>query len=233
MLWRESVRSALHRFSQRHNTRLITRQGLIDEELGRIVSETESQGLTPHQTLSRVLQELRDAGVVLFAMDGRYVLLDTPLDVETEDYPDDVVDAAIERGKLQIGSLAVGEIPAMARRRQGQDRLRQLTLRNYSRQCALCDIGKPDILVSAHIARWADDPAARGNLANLICMCKFHDTLFEDGYFSLSDDYQILKRTGQGGVLGLLLGATNTFRPPLAYPPGREFLKKHRLRAGF
>jgi predicted restriction endonuclease len=108
-----------------------------------------------------------------------------------------------------------------------------LTLRNYSQQCALCDIGKAGILVSAHIARWADDPDARGNLANLICMCKFHDTLFEDGYFSLSDDYRILKRTVQGGMLALLLGATNTFRQPVAYPPAREFLQKHRLRAGF
>lgn len=55
---------------------VFTRQELIDAELNRIVSETSSEGATPHMTLSRELQQLRDAGVFEFVDDrGTYRLI--------------------------------------------------------------------------------------------------------------------------------------------------------------
>jgi putative restriction endonuclease len=54
---------------------VFTRQELIDAELDRIISETASEGATPHMTLSRELQQLRDAGVLEFVDDrGTYRL---------------------------------------------------------------------------------------------------------------------------------------------------------------
>jgi putative restriction endonuclease len=54
---------------------VFTQQELIDAELKRIVSETGSEGATPHMTLSRELQQLRDAGVLEFVDDrGTYRL---------------------------------------------------------------------------------------------------------------------------------------------------------------
>jgi putative restriction endonuclease len=55
---------------------VFTRQELIDSEMNRIVSETGSEGATPHMTLSRELQQLRDSGVLEFVDDrGPYRLI--------------------------------------------------------------------------------------------------------------------------------------------------------------
>jgi DNA-binding transcriptional ArsR family regulator len=55
---------------------VFTRQDLRDAELDRIISETGSEGETPHQTLSRELQQLRDAGVLEIVDDrGTYRLV--------------------------------------------------------------------------------------------------------------------------------------------------------------
>jgi len=48
---------------------------LIDEELDPIIQETHSSGATPAQTMSRVLQELREMGYIEFVDDqGAYRL---------------------------------------------------------------------------------------------------------------------------------------------------------------
>jgi len=49
--------------------------------------------------------------------------------------------------------------------------LRKKTLANYRESCALCDVNDKGLLVSSHIARWADQPEARGLLSNTICLC--------------------------------------------------------------
>ena len=55
---------------------MFTRQELFDGELSTIIAETGSEGATPHKTLDRELQQLRDAGVLRFVDDrGTYRLL--------------------------------------------------------------------------------------------------------------------------------------------------------------
>ena len=68
--WQEAVLRAIHRLCQRKGSRVFTRQELINEELPRITEETMTAGATPAQTLSRVLQELRDMQLVEF-LDNR------------------------------------------------------------------------------------------------------------------------------------------------------------------
>jgi len=58
--WSEVVEEAVRRHVDSTGDRVFTRQALSDAELDRIVSETGSEGATPHQTLSRELQQLRD-----------------------------------------------------------------------------------------------------------------------------------------------------------------------------
>jgi len=234
MNWRDAVPEALRRFSVRHSTRSIDRQQLIDEELDPIVRNTNSIGVTPAQTLSRVLQELRDEGIIEFISTGNYLLADAPFNVESEDLPDDALDFAIKNNKLALGILPASDQRTLARQRKGQERIRVCTLDNYDYQCAFCDINETDMLVASHISRWADDPGGRGDLSNLICMCKFQDALFERGYFSLADDYHILRKKGTvSQTIGLMLGRTQTFKTPKAYRPAPQFLQKHRARYGF
>lgn len=77
--WSEAVRFAVRRLVARTGTAEFTRQQLILEELGRIVRETGSRGATPEMTLSRELQQLRDAGEIAFVAPGEYRLLDVPV----------------------------------------------------------------------------------------------------------------------------------------------------------
>jgi putative restriction endonuclease len=74
--WSEVVEEAVRRHTDATGNPVFTRQDLIDAELNRIVSETGSRGETPHMTLSRELQQLRDSGVLEFVDDrGTYRLI--------------------------------------------------------------------------------------------------------------------------------------------------------------
>ena len=171
-----------------------------------------------------------------FLGEGSYLLLHSPIHIESEDLPDDAIDYTLTKNKLQLGIVSTGDRQAMIRQRRGQDRIRELVLKNYSYQCAFCDIADRQLLVTSHISRWADDPEARGNLSNVICFCRFHDPLFEYGYLSLSNSYQVLKKgiaSQTASPISLILNHTYKFRLPRSNPPAAEFLRKHRLRTGF
>lgn len=74
--WSDAVEDAIRRHTARTGSAIFTRQELIDAELAAIVAATGSAGVTPHQTLSRELQQLRDAGVIAFADQGTYRLVE-------------------------------------------------------------------------------------------------------------------------------------------------------------
>lgn len=234
MLWRDAVLDALHRFSARHGTRLVDRQSLISEEMDQIVRETGSQGQTPEQTLSRVLQELQSEQALYFTSRGKYFLLDSPVNMETEELPEDAVDFAIKTNKLFLGIVPTADAETRARRRKGQERVRALALQSYDFQCGVCDVADRQFLVASHIARWADEPQARGDLSNVICLCRLHDPLFEAGYFTLSDSYDVVTRNDvPSQVIVAVLKLTRQLRVPYGSTPSPMFLKKHRIRTGF
>jgi putative restriction endonuclease len=56
----------------RTGSTIFDRRRLIDAEGPRILADTDSDGATPWQTLSRVLQELRDSGLLEFVAPGTY-----------------------------------------------------------------------------------------------------------------------------------------------------------------
>ncbi|GAP61847.1 hypothetical protein ARMA_0270 [Ardenticatena maritima] len=229
--WRESVLSALRHYVAQHGSVLMTRQAFIAEMLPRIVAATGSHGRTPEQTLSRVLQELRDDGLLEFLGEGRYLFLGDPIAVQDEDLPDEALDHAIEADRLTIPNEAtVSDTVQRARVRRGQDRLRTLTLANYGWQCAFCDVRDTTLLVAAHIVRWADAPQWRGSLHNTMAMCRFHDPLFEHGYFGLNANFDIVRRPlppEAGSLAQMILDATTTFHPPRQHAPDPRFLAMH------
>jgi hypothetical protein len=233
MTWRDAVLMALHRLAARHQTRHISRQMLIEEELARIIEQTDSQGVTPAQTLSRILQELRDEGILYFSSSGKYLLSDAPIAVEDEDLPIDALDYALEQARLTFSDVPADSSLALQRRRVGQQRIRVLTLQNYNQHCALCDVSDSPLLVASHIVRWSDDANARGDLTNVICMCRLHDPLFENGYFSLADDLSIIVKPGiRSRTVSLILARETRFYPPNRLAPAPRFLALHRARVG-
>lgn len=73
--WRDAVRAELHRFRYRADRDVVTRDELLDQSLSDL--ERRFRGAnTPAQTVSRVLQELRDRDEIEFLGDGEYRLLD-------------------------------------------------------------------------------------------------------------------------------------------------------------
>ena len=234
MTWREAVLASLQAYSARHATRVVRRVAFRDEELDLIVAATGATGATPRQTMSRVLQELRDEGVIEFLSPGKYLLLNAPIDAEAESLSAEAIDLAILAGRLRMGHVATGMSVSQTRRRRGQARLRQLAIAGYRGRCAVCDVSTSDLLVASHIARWSDAPDHRGDLQNVLTLCRFHDTLFERGDWSLADDYAVLTRpTTVGQVVTAVLAAVGTFRPPTRHPPAPAFLREHRRRTGF
>lgn len=69
--WKNAVREAIARLVQKTGNRRFSRHSLIDEELDQIVADVQSAGATPQQTLSRVLQELRDEDRIIFLDESR------------------------------------------------------------------------------------------------------------------------------------------------------------------
>ena len=233
MQWRDAVLASLHSYCVRHSTRVVERQQFISEQLPVIVTAVGSQGLTPHQTLSRILQELRDEGVLQFLERGYYLLLDAPIDVESEDLTDEAIDVALRANRLKLGKVETGDQVCRARRRKGQDRLRKLATEYYGSRCATCDITDLGLLIASHILGWAEAPEHRGDLTNVICLCRIHDALFERGYWSLDGEYGFVKRTSpHSQLIQLILDRMEPFHLPTAFPPSPEFLRAHRARFG-
>lgn len=231
MTWKEAVIAAINRFTINNHTRLIQRKALIDQELEQIIQDVGSKGKTPHQTLSKTLQELRDEEILSFDGNGTYLKLDTPLRIDDEDLPEIFIDMAIQDSKLVFRDIDTTEVVKQVRQRIGQDRLRQLTLENYGHQCALCDICDSSFLIASHIVRWADDENARGKLSNLICLCKFHDALFEIGYFFFTDDFRIIFADNMKGTMfSAVREQTLAFRKPRNVVPELGFIQRHRER---
>ena len=76
MDWQNAVRLAISRHCRATKSDMFTRAGLINSQLDKIIADTGSKGATPEQTLSRVLQELRDSGEIEFIDDdGTYCRL--------------------------------------------------------------------------------------------------------------------------------------------------------------
>lgn len=78
--------------------------------------------------------------------------------------------------------------------RIGQNKFSDNVRSNYAYRCCFpdCNISENNLLVGAHIARWADVPELRGEVSNGLCLCLIHDRAFELGYFTLSKDYSVI-----------------------------------------
>ena len=233
--WRESVLDALHRLSHGSALTVISRKQVISEELPRIIAETQTPGQTPEQSLSYWLQDLRDDGLLVFMARGRYRLVRPVVDAETFDGTELELDNAVKERRLRIGRVETRSELALQRQRRGQARVRELALANYSYTCAICDSRKKDFLIASHITPWADSVDGRGDLANVIILCRPHDALFEFGYWSLDDDLNVLRHEEVQNAWSTqaLLPETVTFRKPMSYSPGLQYLKEHRTRHGF
>lgn len=169
--WKAAVWAAVQRQAVRSRG-AFTREQLVGAELGRIVSDAGSTGRTPAQTLSRALQELRDAGLLLFDGRGRYRLAKS-----TAAEPE--VDKAIA---TQV------ELRVMAR--LGQGRFRRELLARWDGQCPLTGIAEGGLLRASHIIAWhaCTEESERLEPDNGLLLSALWDAAFDRGLVSFADD---------------------------------------------
>ncbi len=126
LTWKNAVLLALQRYSARNSTVKVTREKFIKEEIKNIVANTGSLGKTPSQTVSRVLQELRDEKVLFFSKNsGEYILNNIKINVGTEDFLEDILENAIVNEKLIFQDVETSSAVVASRIRIGMEALRK------------------------------------------------------------------------------------------------------------
>jgi predicted transcriptional regulator len=70
LTWTEAVIKAVRRVAAKSPDGIFTRSELIAQEGARMCADTGTTGVTPMQTVSRELQQLRDRGLIEF-VDGK------------------------------------------------------------------------------------------------------------------------------------------------------------------
>jgi len=112
--------------------------------------------------------------------------------------------------------------------RKNQYKLREQLLENYDHRCALCRISDRKLLMTSYIKPWPQSSTEeRINPRNAIILCKIHDALFESGFISLSDNYEVILST-DFDFLNQGISTDMRFNCPIQDPPGGIFLTEHR-----
>ena len=118
--------------------------------------------------------------------------------------------------------------------RQGQNIFSDRVKVRYGNMCLVCGISETELLIGAHIVRWADDKSNRLNPANGLCLCSLHDRAFEHGLFTLDRKLRICvsNDVSSDSVFGKQLWKLQgkLIRLGTAQPPGERFLAEHRKR---
>jgi hypothetical protein len=141
------------------------------------------------------------------------------------------IESAVRENRLRFGNVPTSNREAIRRQRVGQDVVRKRSLELYGGCCAICDVSDEGLLRASHIKGWAECEESRGDLGNVICLCGFHDALFENGYWSLGDQLEmVVRRDIPSETIRRLLPAGTSFRKPALYPPGLEFIRHHRTK---
>lgn len=178
--WREVVRRELCRYQQQTGMDVIERQDLLDQSLPVLEAEFP-EAKTPDQTLSRVLQELRDRGELEFLdLDGTYRILD--LDDEAmaspeESNPGQQYEARTYETIVQARSMPVA--------------LRKAALSWYDSRCPVSGVDHDGLLDVAHVLPWSDHPDHRTDPENVMVLDKTHHEAFDRGLFTVDDDYRL------------------------------------------
>ncbi|HWL54851.1 MAG TPA: HNH endonuclease [Chthoniobacteraceae bacterium] len=177
MTWLDAVSEGISRLTERRRSNLFTRQIILDEELASITTALGSSGKTPAQTLSRVLQELRDAGEIEFLGAGEYRLISSrSLAQSTE--------------SEYTGSSA--RIPTVVNRIQRDTMaVRKLKIK-YGYRCQLCEERlelRSGFYCEAHHLRPLGSPHGGPDIeSNMIIVCPNHHTLLDYAAIPLSRD---------------------------------------------
>lgn len=129
----------------------------------------------------------------------------------------------------------IEESKTLIKLRQGQSVFRAKVLANFGWRCCLSGIGELDLLVASHIIPWAERKDTRLDLRNGLCLFLTYDKLFDQGYFSFDNHFEvIITRDPHGlseGLQAVLQEIEGMYMAEPLLPIEKEFLKIHREKA--
>jgi len=137
----------------------------------------------------------------------------------------------------ETASVSTNEHIKAIKTRIGQSKFAEEIKKRYQNQCCFpdCKVTDGRFLIGAHIARWADNATARGDLNNGLCLCLMHDKAFEIGLYTLDDQYRVFVNPNEPMDSGISIELTSFHSRKIrtTHPlPSLESLKEHRDRSG-
>lgn len=84
------------------------------------------------------------------------------------------------------------ERQATVKQRIHQNFFRESVLSGYNRQCCICGLPHPEILIASHIVPWAIREDSRVNPQNGLCLCASHDLAFERGLLAIANNFSVV-----------------------------------------
>ncbi len=210
MTWRQSVWTAIQRLPSSDG---FSRQQLIAAELPVIIAEIGSEGATPEQTLSRVLQELRNDGLLIFDGNGRYRVA-KGLDIQS-------VEEAVATEAWRLQKARIGQSP-----------FRKALLERWGGACPLTGIKEPELLRASHIVPWnrCETEAERLNPENGLLLSALWDAAFDRGLVTFNDDGEAVPQPALSLTSFAAVGAGRKLRLSKLTVGNVQRLRRHRLK---
>lgn len=177
--WRDLVREELWRYAERTGERIVERQDLLDQSLD-VFQEEYPDAETPEQTMSRVLQELRDRGEIEFVDRGTYRILLVGQDEI------DTLEEELERPEAKPGTWSV--TTREVKQRAFQDRFRSRVIPNFGHRCGICGLGPEWFLDAAHLRPATEYEELAGDPSAGVALCKNHHEALDRGVIIIQPD---------------------------------------------
>lgn len=73
-----------------------------------------------------------------------------------------------------------------------QSSFRKKVLKNFEHKCCLTGVTENDLLVASHIIPWSAKIDTRLSPHNGLCLSTLYDSLFDKGYFTLNEKYEVI-----------------------------------------
>lgn len=139
--------------------------------------------------------------------------------------------------KVEASSVTGAQFGLVAQR-VGQQAFSRNVRENWKHRCCFpgCEVADDRFLVGAHIARWSDSPATRGDTSNGLCLCLVHDKAFEIGAFTFDSQLRVVlsaREPSASWVRKALLPGEGEALPQAQVAPATSSLAQHWARHGY
>lgn len=224
--WRDVVRRELYRYREQTGQDVVERQALLEQALP-ILEREFPDANTPEQTLSRVLQELRDRDELTF--------LDYPGVYRLENL---AYDPADDDSHAEGNEYEADTYETTVTARSVPVEFRDAVLSWYDHRCPVSGVDHEGLLDVAHVRSWSDHPEIRTDPGNVLVLDKTHHAAFDRGLFTIDDSYRLQVApdfTTESDILreSLVDGDGQQIRFPGSRRPASEYLRRHNESLGW